>query len=250
LFPLDGENLETVMAAEAKAVGQIRSACEQHGDDIAALIIEPIQGEGGDNHFRNEFLQELRKLADEFGFMLIFDEVQTGVGLTGEFWCFEHFDVKPDAIAFGKKMQVCGFLGGPRFDEVERNVFVESSRLNSTWGGNLADMVRARKFLEIIEEENLVENARERGKTLLGGLKDLEAKHDGVTQARGRGLMAAFDLPTPELRDKVLNTARDHGVIALASGTHTVRFRPTLTVTDEVINKGIEILDDAVTDAL
>jgi L-lysine 6-transaminase len=111
-------------------------------------------------------------------------------------------------------------------------------------------MVRAQKFLEIIEEENLVENARDRGKALLSGLQELEARHEGVTQARGRGLMAAFDLPRPELRDKVLATARDHGVLALASGTHSVRFRPTLTVTDEVIRKGIEILDSAIKDAL
>jgi len=246
LYPLEGENLRQVEDAEALAVKQIREVCERDGDDIAALIIEPIQGEGGDNHFRTEFFQELRRLADTFEFILIFDEVQSGVGLTGKFWAFEHFGVKPDAIAFGKKMQVCGFLGGPRFDQVEHNVFVESSRLNSTWGGNLADMVRAQRYLEIIEEEDLVENARKRGETLVKGLKDLEQKHAGVTQARGRGLMAAFDVPTAELRAKTLETAREMGVLALASGTQSIRFRPALTISDEDIHRGLDILDRAI----
>ncbi|HET9234859.1 MAG TPA: L-lysine 6-transaminase, partial [Candidatus Eisenbacteria bacterium] len=250
VFPLEGENLRKVEAAEAEAIGEIRTACEERQNDIAALIIEPIQGEGGDNHFRTEFFQELRRLADAHEFLLIFDEVQSGVGLTGKFWAYEHFGVKPDAVAFGKKMQVCGFVGGPRFDEVERNVFVESSRLNSTWGGNLADMVRGQRYLEIIEEENLVENARKRGDTLLKGLRELEKTHSGVTQARGRGLMAAFDLPTSELRTKVLETARDHGVLALSSGTQSIRFRPALTITDDEIHRGIEILDRAIRSAL
>jgi L-lysine 6-transaminase len=250
VFPLEGENLKKVEEAEALAVKQIREVAERSGEDIAALIIEPIQGEGGDNHFRAEFFQELRRLADTFEFLLVFDEVQSGVGLTGKFWAFEHFGVKPDAIAFGKKMQVCGFLGGPRFDQVERNVFVESSRLNSTWGGNLADMVRAQRYLEIIEDEDLVENAEKRGETLQKGLRELEKRHSGVTQARGRGLMAAFDLPSPELRGKVLETARNEGVLALSSGTHSIRFRPALTIADDEIHRGIDILDRAIRKAL
>jgi L-lysine 6-transaminase len=250
VYPLQGENLAQVVAAEEVAARQIREACARNEGDIAALIIEPIQGEGGDNHFRPEFLKTLRSLADELDFLLIMDEVQTGVGLTGTFWAYEHFGIQPDAVAFGKKLQVCGFIAGKRFDEVERNVFVESSRLNSTWGGNLVDMVRAQRYLEIIEEENLVQNAAQRGDTLLAGLKRLESKHEAVTQARGRGLMCAFDLPTPELRNQVLAKGRDHGVLALASGVSTVRFRPALNITDAEIERGMEILDRALREAL
>jgi L-lysine 6-transaminase len=247
VFPMNEANTVLVAEAEKRAVAQIREACARYGDDIAALIVEPIQGEGGDNHFRGEFLRELRRLADEFEFILIFDEVQTGVGLTGKFWCYEHFQgVEPDAVAFGKKLQICGFIAGKRFDEVDRGVFVESSRINSTWGGNLVDMVRGHRYLEIIEEENLVENARLRGETLLKGLRDLESRHAGVTQARGRGLMAAFDLPDADVRGSVLATARDNGLLALACGTRSVRFRPTLNVTDAEITRGIEILDQAI----
>ncbi len=177
--------------------------------------------------------------------------MQTGVGLTGKFWAYEHWQgVEPDAVAFGKKMQVCGFLGGRRFDQVERNVFVESSRINSTWGGNLVDMVRGQRYLEIIEEENLVENARLRGETLLEGLRGLEARHSVVTQARGRGLMAAFDLPDTDSRNKVLAKGRELGVLSLPCGPRSIRFRPALNVTDAEILRGIEILDRAIAGVL
>ena len=112
-FPLE-ENLEMIKAAEKKSLNEIKNAISDSPDDIAAIIIETIQSEGGDNHFRGEFLNELRTISDESDILLIFDEVQTGVGLTGKFWAYEHFDTVPDMISFGKKMQVCGFLGGNR----------------------------------------------------------------------------------------------------------------------------------------
>ena len=164
-------------------------------DDIAALIIEPIQGEGGDNHFRPEFFHALRRLADEHDFMFIVDEVQTGLGTTGRMWAIEQMGVKPDMIAFGKKAQVCGVMVNDRIDEVAENVFVVSSRINSTWGGNLVDMVRAQRYLEIIEEEELVQNARAMGQVLLDGLIALSEDSDLIANARGRGMMLAFDLP-------------------------------------------------------
>src|SRR3546814_2959167 len=106
--------------------------------------------EGGDIHLRIEFFEELRKLADENECLLVYDEVQTGVALTGKFWCHQHFgeNARPDMIAFGKKMQVCGILAGPKIDEIETNVFRVPSRINSTWGGNLTDMVRSYKILD------------------------------------------------------------------------------------------------------
>jgi len=141
-FPLNEENLEAVIQAEKQSVQEIKQAIHNNPNDIAAIILEPIQGEGGDNHFRADFFQELRTIADESEVMLIFDEVQTGIGLTGKMWCYQHFGIEPDMLAFGKKAQVCGFLCSARIDEVENNVFHESSRINSTWGGNLVDMIR------------------------------------------------------------------------------------------------------------
>jgi L-lysine 6-transaminase len=245
-FPLE-QNLAEVEAAEQRAILQIQEACCKHGDDVAALIIEPIQGEGGDNHFRVEFLRELRRLADQYEFMLIYDEVQTGVGLTGKFWCFEHFEgAEPDLLAFGKKMQVCGMLAGKRINEVEDNVFHLSSRINSTWGGNLVDMVRAQRYLEIIEEDGLVENARQRGETLVNGLRELESRHGVVSNARGLGLFAAFDLPSGELRDKAWTKGIEKGVMSLKCGPRSIRFRPALAVTDAEITQGLDMLEAAI----
>ena len=160
--------MDEVIAAEEKAKREIKEAIQKHGNDIAALIIEPIQGEGGDNHFRPEFLRFLREITEANEIIFIADEVQTGVGLTGKFWAIEHAGVTPDIIAFGKKLQVCGILASSRLDEVD-SVFKVPSRINSTWGGNLTDMVRATRYLQIIEEDNLVENARVVGELPAGG---------------------------------------------------------------------------------
>jgi L-lysine 6-transaminase len=246
VFPLDEANVETAVAAERRAVAAIEAAFASRPDDIAAILIEPIQGEGGDNHFRREFLAELRRLADEHEALLVFDEVQTGVGLTGRFWAFEHFGVVPDVMAFGKKMQVCGVLAGPRLDEVERNVMVEPSRINSTWGGNLADMVRATRYLEIIDEDGLVGNARERGADLLDALDALASEFPQlVGNVRGRGLMCAFDLPSTETRETVLHVAYSAGLLVLRSGTHAIRFRPALSITRNEMEEGLHILRSA-----
>jgi L-lysine 6-transaminase len=242
-FPMNEENLAKVEALERQAVQEIKDAIHTHGDDIAAMIIEPIQGEGGDNHFRPEFFRQLRTLADENEIMLIYDEVQTGVGLTGKMWCHQHFGVEPDMMSFGKKTQVCGFLCGRRIDEVEENVFHEASRINSTWGGNLMDMVRFHKYLEIIVNENLVENARTLGEYFLGELKKLEAEFvGGVSQVRGRGFMVAFDLPDEKIRTELLNTLFRNGLIALSCGQCSVRFRPALNITRDVIDEAMTIV--------
>ncbi len=243
VFPLAGANLDAVVLAERRAIAEIEAAFRARPDDIAAILIEPIQAEGGDNHFRREFLVELRRLADENEALLVFDEVQTGVGLTGRFWAFQHFDVVPDALAFGKKMQVCGILAGRRFDEVERNVFVEPSRINSTWGGNLTDMVRATRYLEILEEEQLVARSLEMGSYLLSEIESLEAEFPGrVTNARGRGLFCAFDLPSGPVRDALRKAAYERGLIILPCGTHSLRFRPALTISREELDEGLDIL--------
>ncbi|MCK4349731.1 MAG: L-lysine 6-transaminase, partial [Candidatus Krumholzibacteria bacterium] len=192
-FPIE-DNLDEIVEAEKRALDAIRKAVADDGDDIAAIIIEPIQGEGGDNHFRAEFFRELRTIADENEIILIFDEIQTGLGITGKMWCHEHYGVRPDILAFGKKTQVCGIMSSGRINEVD-SVFKVSSRINSTWGGNLVDMWRAKRILEIIETEKLVDNAAAMGKLFLGELQKLGDSYPGlISNARGKGLFCAFDL--------------------------------------------------------
>jgi len=245
-FPLEGKNLEQVIAAEKKSLSEIDAAFDANPDDIAAILIEPIQGEGGDLHLRGEFLRELRRVADERDALLIFDEVQTGLGLTGKWWAFEHFGVLPDIVCFAKKMQTGGIFVGNRVDEVPENVFKVPSRINSTWGASLVDMVRATHILEIIENENLLDNSRDRGEELRKGLVEIQERYDAVTNARGRGLMCAIDLPSTELRDKVVRRCFDDGMIVLKCGPRSVRFRPTLTVTADAIAEGVQRLSKAV----
>lgn len=239
---LTDENLEVVHRQEELAIRQAKQQFHQHTDDIAAIIVEPIQGEGGDNHFRPAFLQALRNLADENEALLIFDEVQTGVGLTGTFWAHQGLEVKPDIMAFGKKTQVCGILASRRLDEVSENVFTVPSRINSTWGGNLVDMVRFDRTLEIIEADHLIEHAGEVGEYLQDKLHDLSASYSVVEKPRGRGLMCAFDLPDQDTRDQFLDACFEAGLLILGSGPRTVRFRPPLTITREIIDEGMEIV--------
>jgi L-lysine 6-transaminase len=242
VFPLE-DHLDEVVAAEEKAKKEIKDAIAEHGDDIASLIIEPIQGEGGDNHFRPEFMQFLREITDENDIIFICDEIQTGVGVTGKFWGFQHTGIQPDILSFGKKLQVCGILSSDRINEVD-SVFKVPSRINSTWGGNLTDMVRATRYLQIIEEDELVENARQVGEHLVGRLHELSERYpDVVSNARGCGLLAAFDLPDGDTRAGFLAKCKQNGALIIGCGPRTVRFRPPLTVSREEIDQGMEIVD-------
>ena len=246
-FPLTDANLEDVKEREKHAVTEIKNAIAQNPDDIAALIIEPIQGEGGDNHFRKEFFLELRRLCDEHDMMFIVDEVQSGVGLTGKMWAYQHFDFEPDILAFGKKTQICGIMVSNRVDEIKENVFNVPSRLNSTWGGNLVDMVRCQKYLEVIDEENLIKNAERQGKRLLQGLEAIEKKFpQKISNVRGRGLMCAFDLLTPEKRDALKDKLYANRLLVLTCGSVTIRFRPPLIITSEEIDETLTIVEKTV----
>jgi L-lysine 6-transaminase len=239
------ERLTAVVEGEKFAEKQIRDVLRQKPEQIAAIIIEPIQGEGGDNHFRGEFLQTLRQICDDTEVLLIFDEVQSGMGITGRNWCCEHFGVRPDLLAFGKKAQVCGVMAGPRLDEVKDNCFRLPSRISSTFGGNFTDYVRSTYYLCIMETERLVENARAKGELFLAGLQGLACRHPIVTAVRGRGLMLAFDLPNSARRDAFWKCAFDLGLLVVRGGERSIRLRPVLDVTDEVIETALRIMDDA-----
>ncbi|KWX65732.1 L-lysine 6-transaminase [Mycobacterium sp. NAZ190054] len=237
-------------ALEAESLRQARAAFEAHPHDIACFIAEPIQGEGGDRHFRPQFFAAMRELCDEFDALLIFDEVQTGCGITGTAWAYQQLGVQPDVVAFGKKTQVCGVMAGgrareeqfrTRVDEVPGNVFRTSSRINSTWGGNLVDMVRARRILEVIEVDELFSRAAESGRYLRDRLDELAAEFPClVRDVRGRGLMCAFSMPGAAQRDALLAGLWECGVIMLGCGPDSVRFRPALTVATAEIDAAVD----------
>ncbi|WP_433558644.1 L-lysine 6-transaminase [Pseudonocardia xinjiangensis] len=239
-FPMD---VAQVQAAEDRALAQARAAFEADPHDIACFIAEPIQGEGGDNHLRPQFLQAMQALCREFDALFVLDEVQTGCGMTGTAWAYQQLDVQPDIVAFGKKLQVCGIMAGGRVDEVPGNVFRVSSRINSTWGGGLTDMVRSRRYLEVIEAEGLVDRAAVLGKRLLDDLRAV----DGIDNVRGRGLFVAFDLPSPQARAAALQKLhRDEKVLVLGGGERSIRLRPALTIGEDELALAVGAISRAV----
>jgi len=239
-FPLDES---VAAAAEDRSIGEIEAEFDRDPHGIAAILIEPIQGEGGDNHFRTEFFTRLRAIADEREALLIFDEVQTGLGATGTIWAYQQLGVTPDLIAFGKKTQVCGVMSTKRIDEVKENVFHVSSRINSTWGGNLVDMVRCARYLEIIEEDDLVDNAARVGRVFLEGLERMQSRSPRVSNVRGRGLMLAFDLPDGKRRADVQRKCWDAGLAVLVCGPRSIRFRPSLVFSQDDVGRALGIME-------
>jgi len=237
------QRVANVVEKERNAEAEIRRFIAQRGIDIAAIIIEPIQAEGGDHHFRGQWLRLLRRICDENDILLIFDEVQTGMGITGKTWCCQHFDVLPDLLVFGKKAQVCGVMAGPRLDEVKENVFRAPSRINSTWGGNFCDYARSTHFLRIIQREKLVQNARMQGARLLDQLQNLAKHYPVITAVRGRGLLTAFDLPNRQLRDRFWNGAYELGLLVVRCGDRSIRLRPVLDLKDDALDDALKIID-------
>jgi L-lysine 6-transaminase len=244
IFPFETHRA-AVEAAEEHTLAQARAAFERSPHDIACFIAEPIQAEGGDNHMRPEFLRAMQALCHAYDALFVLDEVQTGVGTTGTAWAYQQLGLEPDIVAFGKKVQLGGIMAGRRVDEVADNVFQVSSRINSTWGGGLTDMVRSRRILEIIEAEGLFDHAAKTGGYLLTELQGLADRHPAlVSNARGRGLMCAIDLPAGRVRDDVITRMREKQVLLLPCGERTIRFRPALNITTDELKVGLQALDD------
>ncbi|MFI5720865.1 L-lysine 6-transaminase [Nocardia sp. NPDC051750] len=241
---------EDIDRAEQLTLDQATRAFAERPNSIACFIAEPIQGEGGDRHMRPEFLRAMQRLCHDNDALFVVDEVQSGVGLTGSTWAYQQFGLQPDIVAFGKKTQVCGIMAGGRVDEVHDNVFAVPSRLNSTWGGNLTDMVRARRILEVVERDGLVERAAVLGEHLQGLLRELAERHPAVSDPRGRGLMCAITLPDTGFRDAVLISLRERErVLMIGTGPSGIRFRPPLTVEREELDAAVAALDRVLADA-
>lgn len=210
----------------------------------AAIIIETIQGEGGDNHFRPKFFKKLRSFADEYEALLIFDEVQTGMGQTGKMWAYEHSEVVPDIMCFGKKTQVCGIASTTRIDDVKNNVFSVSGRINSTWGGNIVDMERCKIYLNLMKSNNLVEKASQVGEYFMKKLTNVVLRHEKVSNLRGKGLIIAFDLETSDMCDEVM-TKLSENILVLKCGKKSIRFRPHLTFAETDVDQACSFIDIA-----
>jgi L-lysine 6-transaminase len=238
-FDLDGRIANDVEAAERAACAEIEVAFARHPRKVAAIIVEPLQSEGGDNHFRSQFLRRLRQFADEHEALLVFDEVQTGFWSTGSPWYWQQLGVEPDLVAFAKKTQMGGCTSNRRIEEVAENVFARAGRINSTWGGNLTDMVRARRLIEIVVGERLADNVTRIGARVLAGLRELGREREEVRNVRGIGSMIAFTCQSGPARDQLWKDCLRERLLALKCGPDSLRLRLPFVMSDAEADQAV-----------
>ncbi len=206
---------------------------------VAFILSEVIQGEGGYSVASKQFIKNLRKFADEYDVPLILDEVQSGLGHTGKWWAFEHYDVKPDIMSAAKALQVGVTAFDKKLEPTEKGV------ISSTWGGGARiDMAVGAKIIDVIKQERLLENATKMGRILKNGITEIVGKSD-IIDVRGIGLMIGIDCETKEKRDTILNNLFKNGLLMLGAGQKAIRIIPPLIINEEQINEGISMLHQA-----
>jgi 4-aminobutyrate aminotransferase/(S)-3-amino-2-methylpropionate transaminase len=230
-------------AAEERSLEVVERIFRTHPDEMAAVIVEPIQGEGGDRHASADFFRRLRRLASEHGVAFIADEVQTGGGVTGSWWAHEgwQLDEPPDLVTFSKKLQLGGCYCR---DELMPE---EPLRIFNTFLGDPIRLAQLEVIVEVAERDRLLETARVTGEWLVAQLTALAARSGGaLAQARGNGTFAAVDARDAATQQRILAGLRQRGVEAGGSGSHSIRFRPALVFTPRHAAEALEVLDDVV----
>jgi 4-aminobutyrate aminotransferase/(S)-3-amino-2-methylpropionate transaminase len=237
-FPAEQYAAENA-AAEAASLAAVEAALQQ--GDVAGVLIEPIQGEGGDRHASPAFFRALRALCTRYGSAFIVDEVQTGGGATGSFWAHDTWELPepPDMVTFSKKMQVGGFYLRAAFAPAE------AYRIFNTWLGDPLRAAQLEVVLEVIARDGLLEQVREVGAYLLESLQKLQARHPILSQARAAGTFAAIDVVDARTRDRLVEAARQLGLELGGSGERSIRFRPALVLERRHVDEAIAILDRA-----
>lgn len=228
-WPL-AQHAEDNAREEARCVAELERVLDAHAGRVAAILVEPIQSEGGDRHASPAFFQAVQRLAGLAGAAFVLDEVQTGVGTSGRLWATEHLDLPrpPDLLCFGKKMQMGGFFSTQEF------AITQFGRMYQTRNGDRCKAQLAQTVLHTIEVEGLLANVQQTGAIFLDGLQQLCQRHPSLlSQARGRGFLLAFDLPTPAARDEFNRRALARGVFATYTGSRSVRLRPHLVTGPE-----------------
>ncbi|MEQ1501439.1 MAG: aminotransferase class III-fold pyridoxal phosphate-dependent enzyme [Myxococcota bacterium] len=223
-WPLDRHADENA-AREAQSVAELTRILDAHAGKVAAVIIEPIQSEGGDRHASPAFFRQVQALARQAGAAFVLDEVQTGVAISGTLWCHDQFALPspPDLVAFGKKMQLGGYFSAPDF------AVTQFGRMYQTRNGDRGRAMLSVAVHDVIARDGLCAHVRDTGAQFLGGLQELAERHPAlISEARGRGFLLAFDLPTPAARDAFLAKSLQNGVFASYTGSRSVRLRPHL----------------------
>ena len=224
--------------------GDIESLRSTIDEDTAFVILEPIQGESGINVAPDGFLQEVRKLCDEKGILLIFDEIQAGLGRTGRLWACDHWNTAPDILCLAK-----GIAGGVPMGAtlVRPDILASMSKgeHSSTFGGNPLSCAAGIATLQALTQDNLIENSEKMGKLFKEGLEKLKEKHSIIREIRGKGLMIGVELKF-EVKDVLMNLMKE-GVLMLYSGRNILRILPPLVISKEDVAKVLETLDNVLT---
>lgn len=221
-------------------------------EEVAAIFVEPIQGEGGYVVAPTNFMQELRRICDKHGILLVADEVQSGVGRTGKWWAIEHTGVHPDIVCMAKGI-ASGMPLGIMMSRAEIMDWVPGSHA-STFGGNPLCIASALATLDVIEREGLMQNSAEVGNHMMKRMADWPKKYKTVGDVRGRGLMIGVEIvkdqktkeQSPELRDRIVEKAFDKGVLFLGCGPSTVRIAPPLVVSKDEADVAVDVLEESI----
>jgi 4-aminobutyrate aminotransferase/(S)-3-amino-2-methylpropionate transaminase len=227
--------------AEDESIAELERVLERHAGRVAAVIVEPVQSEGGDRHASPTFFRRVQALAKKAGAAMIFDEVQTGCGPTGALWAHQNFDLPepPDMVTFGKKMQMGGFFA------TEAYAIKQFGRMYQTRNGDRSRAMLGREILRTIAKDDLLANVRDTGAHFLAGIEQLAARHPAlVTDPRGQGFLLAFDLPTTAARDDFLKRAQRRGVMATYTGTRSVRMRPHLVTRRPEVDEALGVFEE------
>ncbi|MFB6172141.1 MAG: aspartate aminotransferase family protein [Haloarculaceae archaeon] len=207
-------------------------------DEMAFLILEPIQGEGGYNVPSEAFMREVADVCAEHDLLLVADEIQSGLGRTGEMWASDHYPIEPDVVAAAKGLRVGATVSRAEIFPDRR------ARLSSTWGaGDVLAAIQGSLTLDAIREYDLVANAAERGRHAVEALRDADLPN--AVDVRGKGLMLAVEFDTQDRRDAVVQAAFQRGLLTLGCGYRTLRLLPPLDVTEREIDLGVSLLAEA-----
>lgn len=245
----EGYGETVVRFIEEKVLGMVMPP-----EDCAAILLEPIQGEGGYVVPPDDFFPALRRLCDKHGILLISDEVQAGVGRTGKWWAIEHWGVEPDIVCSAK-----GLASGIPFGATIARESVMSwpqGAHGNTYGGNPIACAAALATLDLVEEE-LLENAAKMGEYTLDALAEIQTRHKSIGQVRGKGLMIGVEFvqdqesrePATDLRNTVEELAFQNGLLVMGCGKSTMRIAPALSIDKSLIDEGLEKLESAITEA-
>ncbi len=205
--------------------------------DITCMLVEPIQCSAGDIHHSKSFFQELRRLCDLYDVPLVFDEIQIGFGGTGKLWFFQHLDIVPDIVIFGKKTQLSGIMVKDEFSQIFSSE--NSMRLEVTWDGDISDMIRCKFIMKAYRDYDILANVNRASEILSSRLSQIPE----VLNLRNCGLIFGFDLTNEQFRDTIVNSLYGNGLICNKTGTRSIRLRPSLNLSEHDISQAVTIFE-------